>query len=147
MVRWWGRYVVSFVVWCNRDVLDRIQSSVLYVLSRLSDTWCCHGVQKKKTSARPVRRNLSWANTAADIEQSKAGIKRGLLHSSLVLPTNKITHFYQFCFLISASWDREETERTKGRDSKRRVREGGRSPTLQSAELFPGTDCCPGRVI
>jgi len=94
----------------------------------------------------------SAANSGAD-NARKARIKLGLLHAGLVLPTNKIIHFYRLCLTsATAPYDRQEIDEhwgKEGREEKRKEEIPLYKGKLQSCfqrriagltELFKGFD-------
>lgn len=88
------------VFWCmmHQSASDPIQCSVWQTSYPGSDS-ATHGASTMlwgKASACPVVKSVLWLILGI---ARKARIKPGLLHASLVLPTNKIIHFYQVCTL------------------------------------------------
>lgn len=144
----------------HQGALDPIQSSVWQTSYPGSDS-VTHGASTAlwgESICLSSGEICPVANTVLGIAR-KARIKPGPLHASLVLATNKIIHFYQVCALslaISCSSIRQRQDERKERwEEMRREREGeGEIPlykcrvqSFQVWTFFPGTDCCPVRVI
>lgn len=164
MMRMFGR---AFWWKMHQGALDPIQAQCDRRLIPAQIQWHMALPQRSggKASVCPVVKFVLWLILGI---ARKARIKRGLLHASLTLPTNKIIHFYQVCalsFSISCSSVRQgkdwqaPSERTE-RGNEDRMREGERkkSPSMNAecrafkcepffqeqiaalAELFKGPD-------